>query len=351
MRKDRITQKDIAKLLNISQATVARVVNNSGKINEETRDKVLKKINELDYKPNKIASNLVRQGNRKVTINVIIPTVPATFWNKMQDGIIAGLNEIIDYGIIYKITNIETYEMDKLVKYLVEMKEQRPDYLILFPLDNEMIVSELNQLAKEGTKIIFINDDIKSIPKLFYIGPDNLQGGRLAGEFMGKFLRGKGNIFVIACDKFSVEIQERHYGFNEVIKQDYDDIKVNYFIYDRGKQNAYDITIDILSKYNDIDGIYDSDGNIDQVSRALFSVKRNDIILIGHEYHPGLHDLIQQKYIYNAINQDAFKQGYNCIKILSKYLFEGKPLNGESFYTDFNIVMKYNSDNRNSEVY
>ena len=49
---------DVAGAAKVSLATVSRVMNNPEKVNPETREKVLKVIKELGYRPNAIARGL-----------------------------------------------------------------------------------------------------------------------------------------------------------------------------------------------------------------------------------------------------------------------------------------------------
>ena len=51
MGKNKISIKDIATKAGVSVATVSRVINNKGKYSEETRERVLKIIEEYDYTP------------------------------------------------------------------------------------------------------------------------------------------------------------------------------------------------------------------------------------------------------------------------------------------------------------
>lgn len=49
---------DVSERVGVSLATVSRVVNNNGKVKSETRQKVLKAIKELNYRPNAMAKGL-----------------------------------------------------------------------------------------------------------------------------------------------------------------------------------------------------------------------------------------------------------------------------------------------------
>jgi len=54
-----IGMKDIASDLGVSVVTVSKVLRNHGDIGVETRERVLKRIEELDYRPNLVARTLI----------------------------------------------------------------------------------------------------------------------------------------------------------------------------------------------------------------------------------------------------------------------------------------------------
>ncbi len=54
-----VTLKDVAKLAGVSYNTVSFVVNGINKVAPETKERVLKAISELNYRPNKTARALV----------------------------------------------------------------------------------------------------------------------------------------------------------------------------------------------------------------------------------------------------------------------------------------------------
>jgi len=71
------TIRDVAKLASVGVGTVSRVLNNSPSVSNETRQRVLAAIDELDYSPNPIARQL--STGRTLTIGVILPhlTMPS----------------------------------------------------------------------------------------------------------------------------------------------------------------------------------------------------------------------------------------------------------------------------------
>ncbi|CAH1216304.1 Catabolite control protein A [Paenibacillus plantiphilus] len=92
-----VTIKDIAKVANVSTATVSYVLNGRGNISEETKKKVMDIVRELNYKPNSIAKSL--KINKTSTIGVIVEDI--TVFNSPE--IIDGINESAEqngFGII-----------------------------------------------------------------------------------------------------------------------------------------------------------------------------------------------------------------------------------------------------------
>lgn len=79
------TVKDVAKKAGVSVATVSRVLNNSNKVSEKTRQKVLKAIEELGFKPNLLARNFRK--DKSNLILVILPTIANAYFARVVKGI------------------------------------------------------------------------------------------------------------------------------------------------------------------------------------------------------------------------------------------------------------------------
>src|SRR5690606_9234250 len=67
------TIKDIAQALGVSVATVSRALRDTYDVSETTRERVLKKAEELNYKPNVYAVGLA--GGKSTNIGILIPAI------------------------------------------------------------------------------------------------------------------------------------------------------------------------------------------------------------------------------------------------------------------------------------
>ena len=93
-----VTQTQIAKIAGVSRATVERVINNRGDVNDETRKRVLKIIEEMDYRPNRAGKTLaIKQRNLKIGCIIIQADNP--FYEELNKGILEAADEFKAYGI------------------------------------------------------------------------------------------------------------------------------------------------------------------------------------------------------------------------------------------------------------
>ncbi|GAB3038718.1 LacI family DNA-binding transcriptional regulator [Spirosoma pulveris] len=88
---------DIARLLNLSPATVSRALNDHPAINSNTKQLISNKALEMGYRSNTFASNLRRQQTK--TIGVIVPRLDSSFMSTVLSGMEKVANEA-NYNLI-----------------------------------------------------------------------------------------------------------------------------------------------------------------------------------------------------------------------------------------------------------
>jgi LacI family transcriptional regulator len=79
------TIRDVAMHSNVSIATVSRVVNNTGFVQQETRDRVMAAITKLGYQPNSIARSLKME--RSNLVGILLPHMANQFYMDLATAI------------------------------------------------------------------------------------------------------------------------------------------------------------------------------------------------------------------------------------------------------------------------
>ena len=103
--------KDVAKLAGVSVATVSRVINDKGKVKEETRDAIEQAMIQLSYHPNAMARSLVKS-NRSKIIAVFFMSPYLPFFSELIFHIEEALSE-------------KGYKLLLLTSYMDEIKERK----------------------------------------------------------------------------------------------------------------------------------------------------------------------------------------------------------------------------------
>ncbi|WP_406678658.1 LacI family DNA-binding transcriptional regulator [Moorella sp. ACPs] len=80
-----VKMTEVAKLAGVSPSTVSRVLSNSPYVSEETRQRVLEAVKLLEYKPNRLASNLRKMSSK--TIVVVLPDITNPFFARILQGL------------------------------------------------------------------------------------------------------------------------------------------------------------------------------------------------------------------------------------------------------------------------
>ncbi|HHV96940.1 MAG TPA: LacI family transcriptional regulator [Clostridiaceae bacterium] len=116
---------DIAKHLNISVSTVSRVINGKDRVSDETREKVLKAIKELNYSPNEIARSLRNRSSK--TIGIIVPDISNQFFALLSKGAEAVAK---NNGYLLILCNSD-YDEDMEKEYLEMLTQKQVDGIVI----------------------------------------------------------------------------------------------------------------------------------------------------------------------------------------------------------------------------
>ena len=107
---------DVAGAARVSLATVSRAINNPEKVKPETRERVLRVIEELGYKPNAFAKGLASR--KSTTVAVIVPDMSRASIAEMMNGI-ADIARVYKYSILLYILDSEDTSEEDILKEIV----------------------------------------------------------------------------------------------------------------------------------------------------------------------------------------------------------------------------------------
>lgn|GEM_PF-376984 len=203
----RASSIDVAKLANVSQATVSRVLNHPEKVGDETKRKVYAAIKELKYLPNQNARDLV-SGQSKI-ITLISGPLENPFF---VDSTASIVHYATEKG--YKVNIIIADDKGIEDSYRLALSN-RPDGLIMSCILYEDSVIEHLQVLD----IPFVSYNRRHREKLNYVELDNLSAGKQACEYLHQ--QGYESILWVGGTLDVSTFYYRHKGFLEQHLQSY----------------------------------------------------------------------------------------------------------------------------------
>lgn len=167
--------KDIARDLGVSVVTVSKVLRNHSDISEETRERVLARMKEVDYRPNIAARSLVT--GRTYLVGLVVPSLLHPFFAEIAKFISETLRQRGYYLII------SSSEEDP------ELEEQEINHLLERRLDTLIVAScrssrdLFQRMEREDMPYILIDRSFEGLSANF-VGVDDEAVGELATQHL-----------------------------------------------------------------------------------------------------------------------------------------------------------------------
>ncbi len=234
-----ITISEIAEEAQVSCATVSRVINRSGPVKQETREKVEEIIRKYNFSPHSVAGT--HEKNEQDTIAVIVPDISNPFFSD----IVKGINQEVDLHYIVAFYDTDENEVKESL-ILKKLKKQVIKGLIIVPTTdtNEFNGDYLKLLESIGIPIYLVDRDVKysNFDGIFL---DDIKGAFDATTAM--LDEGHRRIAMISGPKTSKTGRDRLRGFQKAFMMkdlDYDENLV--FYGDFRMESGYELTNKIL---------------------------------------------------------------------------------------------------------
>ena len=198
-----LTIVDVAKEAGVSSATVSRVMNGNYPVKEETRKKVQRAIEKLNYIPNMQARELTKK--QSATIGVIVPSINNMFFPEVVNGIEKQLKEY-DYSFILSCTTGDSNEEKRCINNFLSRNVAG---IIVIDPNTENIEDKFYDKISSSVPVVFVNGygNVKNVSS---VSNDEAEGALMAFDYLIE--NGRKNIlFVRGVGSYSYDIKEKVY--------------------------------------------------------------------------------------------------------------------------------------------
>lgn len=311
-----ITQKEIAKQLGVSRTTVARAINGSPLIKEETKEKIMKLIEEMHYEKNIVGSSLAIKKKKKV-YSLVIKSKNEFYTQEIIKGLNEAAREYKSYGYRMEIITTDINDSQSQLEQLKKVLEyDDTDGIIITPLEKEKAYSMIEPYL-DRIKVVSLG--IRLDENIYHVGPDHVKQGRIAASIMNIMLRKNEKLLII--DNGDDKISSKSYldGFLEKAREGEADIVGPKKVGDVEK--SIEFLKNIFEKEN-ITGIY-----INRYAQDIYKkipkkfLKGKKIITSGISEE--IKKLIRNGVVTATVMEEISTEGYTSGKRMFELLYKG----------------------------
>lgn len=163
---------------------------------------------------------------------------------------------------------------------------------------------------------------------------------------MGEFLRGSGQAAIIssaiAAENNNYGVATRQQGFTRFIQTEFPGIEIVTCLESfEDAAITYQKTVEILSEYPNLHGIYITCGGVAEVGRALKeSGREKEVTVVCFESYPEILRLMQQNVVNCTLASDFQRQGMLPVKLIMDQLVFGIKPERDQLFTEFRVLVK-----------
>jgi LacI family transcriptional regulator len=172
-----VRMKDIARDLGVSAVTVSKVLRDHPDIGQATKERVLQRVRELQYRPNLMARGLVT--GRTSLIALVIPDLVHAFFAEVGIALSEILRKQGYTTLIAWTAEDEALQLSE-IEHLLSVGV---DAMVIATSGSDTACFKL--LEDRGVPFVLLDRDVPSI-RAPYVGVDDLEIGRMATEYLIK---------------------------------------------------------------------------------------------------------------------------------------------------------------------
>ncbi len=321
------TIRDVAKLAGVSVATVSRVLNKNGYVNQDTKEKVQQAIRMLQYEPNTMAKGLASR--KTETLALILPNISNPFFAELGRAV----EDVAQtYGYTVVLCNSDN-DTDKEQKYIQIMKSRYVDGILF--ASHTLLTVDVVELNKSAIPLVVLDRAPLNAPCLVVRSKNN-EGAKLAVQHL--LDSGCTKIGHIYGPQETATAKERLIGYEEAVRAFHwyspTLMEPGHFTIKGGMAAAEKL----IQRHPDIDGIFAGNdlmalGVLKKLQQMGVSVP-NQVALVGFD---GIDLTTITEPEITTVAQPIYELGALSTRLLIKKI-EGASVDNDTYECDVTLI-------------
>ena len=248
---------------------------------------------------------------------LVASNLKVPYWKAVQDGFGAAAEE---YQVASVVLGPDDYDPKAEVDAFQKAAAKKPAGILVSAAQAELLRADIGNAIAAGVPVITVDSDAPVSARLYFVGTNNLEAGRLGGKRLVEKLGGKGNVVVFSIPG-QPNIEERLSGYKAAFAGS-PGIKIVEVVATGGDSgSAFDKTDAYLHKTgaDKIDAFVCLESTCGDAVGEVF--KRNNVTdrtAIGMDVDKELLGFISDGTIDSTISQKPYTMGYVGLKMLDE---------------------------------
>ncbi|HEY0565598.1 MAG TPA: substrate-binding domain-containing protein [Terriglobales bacterium] len=260
--------------------------------------------------------------SKSETYYLVSSNMKLPYWKSVQGGFQKAATE---YNVKAMMRGPDTYDPQAEVQEFRNAVAAKPSGILVSVNDATLLGPEIDNAIAAGVPVITVDSDAPNSKRLYFIGTNNLEAGRVGAQRLVQKLNGKGNVVFFSMPQPNLE--ERVKGYKDVLS-DHPQIKIAEVFNIKGDSgNAFDRAGYWMSKKgaDKIDAFVCLEASAGKdVAEVLKRANATDRTLIAMDVDPDTLNDIKSGGIDSTVMQKPFTMGYIGLKALDD-VFHNKP--------------------------
>ena len=281
--------------------------------------------------------------DEKPVVALIMKSLANEFFKTMQEGAEAYAAERGDLELKSWGIDNET-DVEGQIALVEDAISQKVDAIVIAMIDPQAILPKLKEAVDAGITVITIDvrPDEATMEELGldlpFIGPDNREGAKLAGDVLGEELGDGGKVFIVEGNPGVPNAEARKQGFMDSI----DEYGLELLASETAHwetEEALSLVSDLITAHPDVNGIMCANDSmaLGAVQAVEAAGRTGDILVVGFDNISAAQELMREGKLLATVDQFADKQAAKGIE------YAMNTLAGESYSgwvrTDVELVL------------
>jgi LacI family transcriptional regulator len=330
----KVTLEDVAKAAGVSVATVDRVVNRRGGVSADKEAAILQAARRLG-----LDRNLAIKPTAAKRIAILIQPPANPFHGQLRQGIEQARAIHRDMNLLFQVEQINPAQPDRIAAQIARAAAWADGMILSVPAAPQ-IVAALEALPPR-ISVVTMADDLPGTRRAAFVGPDDRQSGRVAGDLMGYLIGRDGGEALVLIGRFDMPGHgARSGGFIDVLAERHPGVRVSDVLETHeDKATAATLALRAARANPDLRGIYLCTTGCSELVAALAPIRQSrPIAIVTHELTPERRVMLRDRKVQVIIDQKPVLEARLAVETMARLI--GR-LEGEagSIATEIQIFM------------